>query len=216
MSTPGPPKRIQVIGRALNATVARAPWLWPVIKGPMRRFFDDLAPTWDERPGDETVTRLGALAAGILHVSPAPERALDVGTGTGSAALFLAREFPRASVRGVDFSEEMIAQAKDKVGLDPEGRVAFKVADAADLPWPDDSFDVVVQNNVPVFFDEVARVLRPGGYVVVAASVGAATPFYTPHSVLKRGFGKRGIAEHAVGEPGPGTYWVGRKAGAAL
>ena len=76
--------------------------------------------------------------------------------------------------------------------------------------------DLITHNNVPVFFNEVARVLRPGGYVVVAASAGPATPFYTPHSVLKRGFAKRRVEEHATGEAEPGTYWVGRKANAAL
>jgi ubiquinone/menaquinone biosynthesis C-methylase UbiE len=143
-------------------------------------------------------------------VTPAPERVLDVGTGTGEAALLAAREFPRASVRGIDVSEEMIALAKKKVGLDPDGRIAFKVADAARVPWPDDSFDLVMQMNVPPFFAEIGRVLRPGGSVVVAASWGVETPFYTPDSVLKRGFAKHGIEERVRGEAGHGTYWVGR------
>jgi ubiquinone/menaquinone biosynthesis C-methylase UbiE len=124
-----------------------------------------------------------------------------------------AREFPRASVRGVDLSEDMIAKAKAKVGLDPDGRIAFKVGDAAEIPWPDDSFDLVTQNNVPPFFAEIARVLRPGGFVAIAASDGAATPFYTPPAVLKRGFARVGISEYRLGEAGPGMYWIGRAAG---
>jgi ubiquinone/menaquinone biosynthesis C-methylase UbiE len=148
-----------------------------------------------------------------LHVSPPPERALDLGTGTGEAGLLVAREFPRASVRGVDVSEEMIAKAKSKVGLDPEGRIAFKVADAAALPWPDASFDLVVQLNMPLFFAEVARVLRPGGHVVAAASWGEETPFFTPRSVIRRGFARRGVVEHVAGGAGPGIYWVGRREG---
>lgn len=177
----------------------------------MRRFFDRSAHGWDERTGAGSSEHLAALAAGLLHVSPPPERALDLGTGTGEAALLVAREFPRASVRGVDVSEEMIARAKAKVGLDPEGRIAFKVADAANLPWADDSFDLVVQLNMAMFFTEVARVLRPGGYVVAAASWGEETPFFTPRSVVRRGFAKRGVEEHVAGGAGPGTYWVGRR-----
>ena len=207
----GPPAHVRAIGRTLNATVARAPWLWPVLKAPMRRYFDRLARGWDERTQAGSADYLAALAAGLLHVSPPPERALDIGTGTGEAALLVAREFPRASVRGVDVSEEMIAKAKDKVGLDPEGRIAFKVADAARLPWPDESFDLVVQLNMPPFFAEIARVLRPGGHAVVAATSGEATPFFTPRAVLARGFEKHGIAEHVAGGAGPGTYWVGRR-----
>jgi demethylmenaquinone methyltransferase/2-methoxy-6-polyprenyl-1,4-benzoquinol methylase len=143
----------------------------------MRRFFDRSAPGWDARLRAGSTEHLTALAAGFLHVTPAPERILDLGTGTGEAALLAAREFPRASVRGIDFSEEMIAQAKAKVGLDPDGRIAFKVADAAAVPWPDESFDLVTQLNVPAFFSEIARILRPGGHVVVAASWGPETPF---------------------------------------
>jgi len=203
--------RIRVVGRSLNTVVTRAPWLWPVLKHPMRRFFDRQAVAWDQRPGAGSTVHLTSIAAAYLHVRPAPERVLDLGTGTGDAALLAAREFPRASVRGVDVSEEMIAIAQKKVGLDPEGRIAFKVADAARLPWPDDSFDLVTQLNVPPFFKEIARVLRPGGSVVVAASWGAETPFYTSDSVLKRGFERHGITEHVMGETGPGTYWVGRK-----
>ena len=89
----------------------------------------------------------------------------------------------------------MIRRAQDRIGLDPEGRVAFKVADAADLPFEDESFDLVAQLNMPPFFAEIARVLRPGGYAVVAASWGAQTPFYTPDAVLRRGFRKAGIEQ---------------------
>lgn len=206
-----PPTTIRLIGRTLNATVAHAPWLWPVMRGPMTRFFGRMATDWDQRTAAGSVERLAALAAAVTYVEPEPERILDLGTGTGEAALFLAREFPRASVRGVDISPDMVEVAKRKVGLDPEGRVAFRVADAARLPYGEESFDLVVQVNVPPFFAEIARVLRPGGAVIIVASMGAATPFYTPLSVLERGFRRRGIDPDAAGEPGPGTWWIGRK-----
>ncbi|CAN5485415.1 hypothetical protein BH10ACT11_BH10ACT11_08820 [soil metagenome] len=207
----GPGTRIRLIGRTLNDVVVRAPWLWPVIKYPMRHYFDDLAVGWDVRTGAGSADHLASLAAGLTHVSPAPERALDVGTGTGTAALLLAREFPTARVRGVDVSEEMIAAARAKVGLDPEGRIAFKVADASALPWPDDSFDLITQLNVPPFFDEVRRVLRPSGFFVIGATSGSATPFYTSAKALEKGFRKRDIELVDSGEVGNGTYWVGRR-----
>lgn len=207
----GPSARVRVIGRALNDLVVRAPWLWPVLKGPMRRFFDGNAAGWDDRTGAHGAEHLAAFAAGLTHVSPAPERALDVGTGTGTGALLLAREFPSARVRGVDVSPEMIAVAQSKVGLDPEGRIAFKVADASELPWPDDSFDLVTQLNVPPFFDELRRVLRPGAQIVVAASSGDRTPFYTSDEALRKAFAKRDIEEVTRGGAGGGSYWVGRR-----
>jgi ubiquinone/menaquinone biosynthesis C-methylase UbiE len=179
----------------------------------MRRFFDRSALGWDDRTGAGSVDHLASLAAALLVVKPSPERALEVGTGTGEGALLIAREFPQASVRGVDISDEMIRAATRKVGLDREGRVAFRVADAANLPYGDESFDLVAHLNMPPFTAEVARVLRPGGHVIVASSWGAATPFYTPSSVLDWGFAKRGIEPATVGEAGDGTYWVGRKPG---
>jgi ubiquinone/menaquinone biosynthesis C-methylase UbiE len=203
--------RVRLIGRAINTLVAHAPWLWPVLRPAVRGFFDDLAPRWDEREASDSVRRLAPLATAALHVRPVPERVLDVGTGTGQGALFLAREFPRASVRGIDFSEPMIREAQRKIGLDPEGRVAFRVADAADLPFDEASFDLVTLVNMPPFFGEIARVLRPGGFVIVTASLGPATPFYTSDAALERAFGRRGVDPVATGTAATGTYWVGRR-----
>jgi SAM-dependent methyltransferase len=209
---PAPPaKRVQLIGRAINGLVARAPFTWPLLRPLTHRFWDRAAPTWDQRVNRSGPEYLGPLASALLHVRPEPERALDIGTGLGDGALLIAREFPHARVRGVDLSEEMVRRAQARIGLDPEGRVAFKVADAADLPFEDDSFDLVAQLNVPPFFSEIARVLRPGGFVVIAASFGPSTPFYTPESVLRRGFRKRGLEQVESGEAGHGSYFVARR-----
>lgn len=205
------PARVRLTGRALNATLARAPWLWPLLRAPMRSFFERSARGWDERTGAGSVEHLAPLAVAVSRVGHEPERVLDIGTGTGEGALFLAREFPRARVRGIDISERMIRSAQAKIGLDPEGRVAFRIADAASLPYDDASFDLVALVNMPPFFAEIARVLRPGGYTVVVASWGAGTPFYTPPRALDRGFGRRGIAPVSTGEAERGVYWVGRR-----
>lgn len=205
-----PPARVRFTGRALNNIVTRFPAAWPLVRRPMRRFFDDQATGWDERTGAGDAEHLAALAAGVLHVSPAPERALDIGCGTGAATLFLSREFPQARIRGVDLSEEMIRAATAKVGLDPEGRIAFRVGDASALPYPDAFFELVTALNMPPFFEQVVRVLQPGGHVIIASSSGAATPFYTPAKLLRWKFAAHGIEEVATGEAGAGTYWVGR------
>jgi ubiquinone/menaquinone biosynthesis C-methylase UbiE len=207
----GPPAWVRVMGRMLNRLVVRAPWAWPLVRRPMTRFFDRASPGWDQRTSAGSPEHLAPLAAALLHVKPAPERALEVGTGTGEGALLLAREFPQSGVRGVDVSEEMIDAAKRKVGLDPEGRIAFRVADAADLPYGEESFDLVTHLNMPPFVREVERILRPGGHVIVASSWGPATPFYTPNKALDWAFVKRGIEPVTAGKAGDGTFWVGRK-----
>lgn len=103
----------------------------------------------------------------MLHV-PVPERALVIGCGDGGAALFLAREFPGARVRGVDRSPECVREAQSKVGLDPEGRVAFKQSGRRSLPYPDEFFDLIAQTGGRVLPAETARVLRPGGFFIHA------------------------------------------------
>ena len=89
--------------------------------------------------------------------------------------------------------------------------VEFLVGDAERLPFADGSLDLVAQISVPVFFDEVARVLAPRGYVVVVSSLGPKTPFHTPERALRKGFGRRRIETVATGAEGPGTFFVGRR-----
>jgi SAM-dependent methyltransferase len=206
-----PPRSIRLVGRAINAVVARAPFAWPLLRGWSHRYWEARAPGWSERVERLGPDHLAPLAAGLLHVRPEPERALDIGTGLGDAALLIAREFPHARVRGVDLSEEMVRCAQARIGLDPEGRVAFKVADAASLPYEEDSFDLVTQLNVPPFFGEIARVLRPGGFALIAASWGPQTPFYTPESVLRRGFRRAGLEPVESGRAARGTYFLARR-----
>lgn len=110
---------------------------------------------------------LTALAAAVLHVPERPERALEVECREGDGVFFLAREFPAARVRGVDASAEAIEAAVARVGLDPEGRVAFKNGNPRHLPYPDGFFDLVVQTGGRLSPAEIARVLRPDGHLAL-------------------------------------------------
>jgi ubiquinone/menaquinone biosynthesis C-methylase UbiE len=112
---------------------------------------------------------LTPLAAAVLHVG-APERILEVECGGGDGALFLAREFPSARVRGIDRAGEAVRAATAKVGLDPEGRVAFKQGSPRSLPFPADHFDLLAALDARPAAAEAARVLRPGGFLALAAS----------------------------------------------
>lgn len=115
---------------------------------------------------DSALTR---LATAVLDV-PTPERALVCGCGEGEPVLFLAREFPSARVRGTDPSAERVRAASARVGLDPEGRVAFKLAAPRRLPFPDEFFDLVVIFEGRPAASEIARVMRPGARLILASS----------------------------------------------
>jgi ubiquinone/menaquinone biosynthesis C-methylase UbiE len=139
-----------------------------------------------------------------------PERVLAVGCGGGDAALFLAREFPQARVRGVDRSEQLVREATARVGLDPEGRVAFKAGRPSSLPYPDDFFDLVAQVDSRPAPAEVARVLRPGGHLILTAERRPRHPLGFDPPRLARKLGRRGFELVEAGAAGDGSFFVGR------
>lgn len=112
---------------------------------------------------------LTQLATAVLDV-PTPERALVCGCGDGEPVLFLAREFPSARVRGVDPSAERVRAASARVGLDPEGRVAFKQSSPRRLPFPDQFFDLVVIFEGRPAPSEITRVMHPEAQLILASS----------------------------------------------
>lgn len=150
---------------------------------------------------------LTSLATAILYV-PSPERALVIGCGEGESVLLLAREFPAARVRGVDASPEAVQRATGRVGLDPEGRVAFKVGKRRALPYPDEMFDLVVQAQGALWPKEVVRVLRPGGCLVYLESV--RWPLRPRPRSLRRGLARLGFEQRWVDATGGHTVYVGR------
>lgn len=157
---------------------------------------------------------LTPLAAAVLRVAPAPERVLEVECGEGDGALFLAREFPAARVRGVDRSPDRVRAATARVGLDPEGRIAFKVGAPGSLPFPDDFFDLVAQLDGRPALAEIVRVLRPGGHLVLARSSSSGHVGGLAAWTLRRHLRRRGIELLAAAAAGDGSFSVGRLGGA--
>ncbi len=108
--------------------------------------------------------------------SPVPlagKQVLEVGCGRGGGSSYFARYHLPAEMTGIDYSPDAISfcQGRHK-GI---AHLGFKVGDAEKLPFPDASFDLVVNvesshcyGDVGKFFSEVARVLRPGGHFVFA------------------------------------------------
>lgn len=193
---------------ATRAVVAR-PGLWRVFRGPIRAQFDRLAPVWHGRGGPET---LGALAAALDRLDRPPRRVLDLGTGTGKGAVFVAERFSEAEVVGVDLAPEMVAEARRLLPPGLEQRVAFDVADASQLPYEDGAFDLIVLLNMIPFFPELRRVTAPGGALVFSFGYGPETPIWTPPETLRarlEPLGFTGVEEHAAG---PSTALLAKRA----
>lgn len=198
----------QRFARFVTGAVVRRPALWRAFRGPLRAQFDRLAPDWDARRGPH---HLAPLEAALERVAPAPTRILDLGTGTGAGAAALARRFPDAQVFGVDLSPAMVAEAEQKLAPGLAGRVRFETGDAERLQYGDGSFDLVALVNMIPFFDELARVTRPGGHVAFSFSRGAETPIYVPPARLREELGRRGFADFAEFAAGEGVALLARR-----
>ncbi|HKF83986.1 MAG TPA: class I SAM-dependent methyltransferase [Solirubrobacterales bacterium] len=155
---------------------------------------------------------LTPLAAAVLHVG-SPERVLQIECGEGEGALFLSREFPVARVRGIDSSAERVRHAQARAGLDPEGRIAFKQGTPGSTSFPPDHFDLLVAVDARPKVRESARVLRPGGFLVLAGTSRDRAPAGFGARLLRWRLARAGfdpIWEEAAGD---GSFSVSRLRG---
>jgi demethylmenaquinone methyltransferase/2-methoxy-6-polyprenyl-1,4-benzoquinol methylase len=141
-------------------------------EGQVRAMFDRIARVYDLMNSVMTAGlhhRWRQRAADLAAVGPG-DRALDVASGTGDLAVELARRVgPAGSVVGSDFSEAMLERARQK-----SSAVRWEWANALDLPYPDDAFDAATVgfgarnfSDLDRGLSELARVVRPGGRVVI-------------------------------------------------
>lgn len=199
--------------RLLTRLEVKAPLLRPLTRLVARRRFDALAADWDRIRGrhpDSTRTLDAALAAvGTVDPRP-PSRILDVGTGTGQAAFVLADRFPEAEIDAIDAAPAMIEAARRKA--EPDGRIRFAVADGGRLPFADGTFDLATLLCVQPFARELHRVVRPGGWVIVAYAMGSATPIYFSPDQLRDVLVRAGFEPPTHGAAGPGEWTAARRA----
>ena len=104
----------------------------------------------------------------IRDVEMEGKEALEIGSGRGGGASWIARTYKPKSLLAVDYSAEAVALSQG--WFSDQDNLEFKEGNAQDLPLPDESFDIAYNvesshcySNIPDFLSEVFRVLRPGG-----------------------------------------------------
>lgn len=143
----------------------------------IQRMFDKIAPSYDRLNhalslGIDRRWRRTAVDALGKHK---PQQILDIATGTGDFALLLAKRIKPQHIVGADISEGMMAVGREKVkeeGL--QNVISFQHEDCMQLSFPDGSFDAVTSSygvrnfqNLDKGLQEMQRVLRPGGHLLI-------------------------------------------------
>lgn len=161
------------------------------------------------------------LAAAQAQPRPG-EKLLDVCCGTGDLALTLRAAHPGCDVVGLDFSEEMLARARQKAaarharlqsGVASSSALDFVRGDALALPFADGTFAAVtvgwgVRNvpDVPRVFAEMTRVTRPGGRVICLEMTPVASRLTRPVHDLWLGRVVPALGRLVAGDAAAYTY----------
>lgn len=156
---------------------------------------DAAVSAYDELP-------LWSAMFGTLLLEHVPLRgvtaALDVGCGTGFPLIELAERLgPGAAVHGIDPWQAAVARARAKVAVRATGNVTVHEGSAATLPFPDESFDLIVSNlglnnfdDAPAVVRECRRVARPAATLAITTNLqGHMREFYAIFEEVLRASG---------------------------
>ena len=148
-----------------------------------RKFLEKLHPQGIPWPGSALYNAISGarifqqhyqlVAEDLVQYGPA-KKILDIGTGPGHLLFALGKTFPDAQLTGVDISPAMVEQARKNRAKHPDSNIDFQIAGANDLPFEDETFDIVVstgsihhwKNPVPAL-EEIHRITKPNGYALI-------------------------------------------------
>ncbi|MCD8346293.1 MAG: class I SAM-dependent methyltransferase [Oscillospiraceae bacterium] len=150
---------------------------------------------WDMEQ-TETVEYLSRALSGVTEDFSGS--LLEVPVGTGVLTMPVYQGLPNASVTCLDYSEDMMSRAQKRAKRDGLTHVRFQQGDVGNLPFPDNSFDIVLSlngfhafPNKEAAYREVFRVLKPGGYFCgcfYIAGETARTDWFIRHLYEPKGY----------------------------
>jgi ubiquinone/menaquinone biosynthesis C-methylase UbiE len=162
-----------------------------------RQQWNQAAPAWEKWESflDRNMAFLNYRLVGDARIGDG-HAVLDLGSGTGHPAVLIARAIGESgSVIGLDLAAEMLAVARKKAKSLGLNNLSFQEADITNLPLESNRFDAVTSRfclmflpDIPKALSEIARVLKPGGYLAAAVwSDPKKNPFIQlPNQVLSQ------------------------------
>lgn len=165
----------------------------------MKRVLEpEVMDTWEETMAYDAMDFTEVNQAFVEEaIALAPEQAtvLDVGTGPARIPILLCQRRPQWTVTGIDLSQTMLKLGASHVAKAELGdRIRLDYADAKHLPYPDNSFDLVISNSIihhlpdPLpALREMRRVLKPHGGLFLRDLVRPIDPESVDHLVAQLG-----------------------------
>ncbi len=150
------------------------------------------------------------IRAGMMSIQSQPQRILDLCAGTGVTSFIANQVFPETKIVSIDQSVGMIKIARskaDKMGL---SLIEFKLGNAMQLTEPDNSFDLVITSNAPVYLSEVARVLMPCGKFMMAFFFGGVS-FVKLEKNISQSLGRYGLRLLELKNVDKGAFIISEK-----
>jgi ubiquinone/menaquinone biosynthesis C-methylase UbiE len=165
---------------------------------------------YDRKITESGIDYKAALQEGLARVPGIPHHILDLCTGTGLAAFNAAKVFPSAQIDALDQASEMIEIANNKAKEIKPNIINFRKADATNLEYNDNRFDLIISSNAPIYLNEAVRVLKKDGFMLVVFSFGGMA-FIKARKQIVDFLDNHGLKLIALNSAGSGAYIIGQK-----